>query len=206
MNKIEWKYILPKIKSHVPNALTLARLGLIPWLCLSVFNHPKTALILFMVASLTDFLDGFLARRWAVTSTLGTVLDPIADKAQLLATYFTLMILKVAPPLFVGFMLAVVLLQNLGYLLVHFFRKTEILPQPLRISKWATASHMIFLTLAIATLAHAPNPKHWLVSGPTDILYCLLAGLQTLVFIQYFFYLRPMLSLDFTPPFAIKRS
>lgn len=71
----------------LPNALTFTRLiaaALLP-LGYVVLSHPWSdalALILFTMASLTDFLDGWLARRWGQTTALGRLLDPIADKAM----------------------------------------------------------------------------------------------------------------------------
>lgn len=71
----------------LPNALTFTRLiaaAILP-LGYVVLSHPWSdalALILFTMASLTDFLDGWLARRWGQTTALGRLLDPIADKAM----------------------------------------------------------------------------------------------------------------------------
>ncbi len=71
----------------LPNALTLTRLFAAVLLPLGyvLLAHPYSdalALILFTSAALTDFLDGWLARRWEQTTALGRLLDPIADKAM----------------------------------------------------------------------------------------------------------------------------
>jgi len=71
----------------LPNILTFARLiaaAILPFSYV-MLAHPWSdmlALILFSVASLTDFFDGWLARRWGQTTALGRLLDPIADKAM----------------------------------------------------------------------------------------------------------------------------
>jgi len=71
----------------IPNALTFTRLiaaAILP-LGYVVLAHPYSdalAFVLFTAASLTDFLDGWLARRWGQTTALGRLLDPIADKAM----------------------------------------------------------------------------------------------------------------------------
>ena len=71
----------------IPNALTFGRLfaaALLP-LGYVLLSHPYSdalAFLLFTSASLTDFLDGWLARRWEQTTALGRLLDPIADKAM----------------------------------------------------------------------------------------------------------------------------
>jgi cardiolipin synthase len=70
-------------RKTIPNLLTIARLLCVPIALLVVFIKPSahlTLLLIFLFASATDFLDGFLARRWNATSKLGTMLDPVADK------------------------------------------------------------------------------------------------------------------------------
>jgi CDP-diacylglycerol--glycerol-3-phosphate 3-phosphatidyltransferase len=69
---------------NLPNVLTLARIGAIP-LVVVCYNLPTAwgrpaAAALFLVSSLTDWLDGYLARRLGQTSPFGRVLDPVADK------------------------------------------------------------------------------------------------------------------------------
>lgn len=66
---------------NIPNILTLLRIALIPFFVWQIFvgNHFIAGLILF-VSSLTDLLDGLLARKFNWVSDLGKVLDPIADK------------------------------------------------------------------------------------------------------------------------------
>src|SRR5690349_8123674 len=68
----------------LPNLLTYGRIVAIPVILLLLFAGQDwarwTAMILFVVASITDFLDGWIARAWQLGSTLGQVLDPIADK------------------------------------------------------------------------------------------------------------------------------
>ena len=70
---------------HVPNLLTIARLISAPIIALMLLlsDEPRVAfaaLILFILAALTDWLDGYLARRWQIISGFGRMLDPIADK------------------------------------------------------------------------------------------------------------------------------
>ena len=69
---------------NTPNLLTLLRILLIPVLVPVFYAQgdwvPWTAAAIFSVAGITDWLDGFLARRWGQTSPLGTFLDPVADK------------------------------------------------------------------------------------------------------------------------------
>jgi CDP-diacylglycerol--glycerol-3-phosphate 3-phosphatidyltransferase len=67
----------------VPNALTLGRIAVVPlvvWLLFWSDGESTMAALLFVAASTTDAYDGFLARRWGVESSFGTLLDPFADK------------------------------------------------------------------------------------------------------------------------------
>jgi cardiolipin synthase (CMP-forming) len=71
-------------RQHIPNLLTFSRVAVIPLCLLLMLLQPQNLTVwllwLFVLASITDFLDGFLARKWNVISPLGAMLDPIADK------------------------------------------------------------------------------------------------------------------------------
>ncbi|MFN8673567.1 MAG: CDP-diacylglycerol--glycerol-3-phosphate 3-phosphatidyltransferase [Candidatus Sericytochromatia bacterium] len=82
----------------IPNLLTIFRIVLIPFFCFFIFDlktygvyksaHPDSLLIagiIFSVAAITDFFDGYLARKWNQTSNLGKLLDPLADKLLITA-------------------------------------------------------------------------------------------------------------------------
>jgi CDP-diacylglycerol---glycerol-3-phosphate 3-phosphatidyltransferase len=82
------------ILAHLPNALTLSRIFLIPVFVL-VFLEPTpkrslAAAAVFGLAALTDVVDGYLARRWGTVTRLGMLLDPIADKLLILTALFLL--------------------------------------------------------------------------------------------------------------------
>ena len=68
----------------IPNILTVGRILIVPFFVLAFylpgFYGDLTALVLFIIASFTDFLDGMLARLLGEESNLGELLDPIADK------------------------------------------------------------------------------------------------------------------------------
>jgi cardiolipin synthase len=85
------RFLLPDASSRYsvlltpPNVLTLSRIAIIPLLILAFYfidgslSH-RIAAALFLIASITDFLDGYLARIWHMQSNFGRFLDPIADK------------------------------------------------------------------------------------------------------------------------------
>jgi hypothetical protein len=91
---------------NLPNALTLLRIFLVPFLVvvlLTKFDGRETVgLLIFLTAVATDFLDGWIARRRGEITTLGTLLDPIADKLLISAAFISLVELGLAPAWMVG--------------------------------------------------------------------------------------------------------
>lgn len=74
---------------HVPNFLTALRLLLVPIFVVLMAQrealYHELAVLFFALAAFTDYLDGYIARRWGVISKLGEVLDPVADKILVMA-------------------------------------------------------------------------------------------------------------------------
>ncbi len=89
------------MKINLPNALTLLRIFLVPFLVVVLLTKFEgreiVALAIFLIATATDFLDGWLARRRGEITTLGTLLDPIADKLLISAAFISLVELELAP-------------------------------------------------------------------------------------------------------------
>ena len=120
---------------YIPNLLTLARIGLVPWLLVLLQESEfGWSLALFVVAGITDGLDGYIAKRFNARSTLGAILDPVADKALLVSAYVMLSVMNLIP---FWLMVAVVFRDVVivgGYLImVLFFGAVQM--QPLKISK-----------------------------------------------------------------------
>jgi len=82
----------------IPNMLTVFRMVLIPvFVTLLFYQRFVLALAVFVVAGLTDALDGLLARRFDQQSQLGTILDPVADKLMLVTAFIVLTMRSVFP-------------------------------------------------------------------------------------------------------------
>ena len=74
------------------NLITLARIfiSVIIFACLALKNYYFLAFVLFFIAGLTDYFDGFLARKYNATSQIGEILDPLADKILIIFLFFGL--------------------------------------------------------------------------------------------------------------------
>jgi CDP-diacylglycerol--glycerol-3-phosphate 3-phosphatidyltransferase len=86
---------------NLPNALTLSRIFLVPLLVVVLLTRTERWEIIgaaiFAVAALTDWLDGYLARRRKQVTTLGIMLDPMADKMLISAAFISLVQMGLAP-------------------------------------------------------------------------------------------------------------
>ncbi|MFQ5927282.1 MAG: CDP-diacylglycerol--glycerol-3-phosphate 3-phosphatidyltransferase [Terriglobia bacterium] len=107
---------------NLPNSLTLVRIFLIPLLVVvlltRVENFDLWAIAILFGAALTDWLDGYLARKRAQVTTLGILLDPIADKLLITAAFISLVELRLVPAwmvvIIVGREFAVLGLRNIA--------------------------------------------------------------------------------------------
>src|SRR5262245_3821368 len=115
---------------NLPNTLTLVRMFLVPLLVVvlltefegrQIFGMPKeiAGAGIFAIASITDWLDGYLARRRRQVTWLGQMLDPIADKLLTSAAFISLVQLDLAPAwmvaLIIGREFAITALRSLAY-------------------------------------------------------------------------------------------
>jgi len=134
---------------QIPNLLTAARLLAAPYILYLLWTGEyRTALVWFSIASFTDVLDGFLARRFQAGSRLGALLDPIADKV-LLSGSFLMLGLKGVIPLW---LMALVLgrdLLILGFAMVALTRKLRRDFPPSVWGKASTAAQIAYMLFAV---------------------------------------------------------
>lgn len=81
---------LPAITLTIPNLITAGRLLMAPLFIVFSQYHIRYGLVILVMASASDWLDGFLARKFSSESALGALLDPIADKAMSWSALFTI--------------------------------------------------------------------------------------------------------------------
>jgi cardiolipin synthase len=83
----------------IPNILTFMRMALIPvFASFLVYGYMGAALVVFVIAGISDGVDGFLARKFNQESELGTIMDPIADKLLMTTAFIILTIPGILPP------------------------------------------------------------------------------------------------------------
>ena len=82
----------------IPNLITLGRILLVPVVVWAITaGEMRIAFLLFLAAGITDAVDGFLAKRFGMSTELGAYLDPLADKAMLVSIYVALGIMEAIP-------------------------------------------------------------------------------------------------------------
>jgi cardiolipin synthase len=169
----------------VPNALSMLRLAGVPvflWLALGP-REDGLAVVVLMVAGITDYLDGAIARRFNLTSRLGELLDPAADRLYILATLAALTDRSIVPiwlsATIVGRDLALVptlpILRRHGYgpLPVHFLGKAATM-------NLLYAFPLLLLSVDPGTFPHLVRPLAWAFTAWGTGLY-LWAGWLYLV-------------------------
>ena len=155
---------LPFKPRDIPNLITGLRILLVaPFLWLLLEERYGAALLLFVIAGLSDALDGFLAKYCDWTSELGGLLDPIADKLLLIGAILALGWLGELPAWLVGLVIARDLII-VGGAIVYHLRVARFHAAPLLISKLNT---LVQLALVCAVIVHyglTPLPG-WLLTS-----------------------------------------
>lgn len=136
---------------NIPNLLTLLRIILSPLIVILLIQGMfGKALIVFVVAGITDGLDGFLARVLHQQTVLGAYLDPIADKALLASSFITLSVLHIIP----GWLTVIVISRDFIILLgicVLSIMSIPVKIKPLFVSRVTTALQLITVLSALSS-------------------------------------------------------
>lgn len=140
-------------KKKIPNILTVARLILIPVLVISFYVPWRLTNIvvatLFLVASLTDYFDGYLARSMEAQSNFGKCLDPIADKLLVSVALIMLVHFNGGNLLFTIPAMIIICREILVSGLREFLAGLNVSVPVTRLSKWKTGIQMTAITLLL---------------------------------------------------------
>jgi cardiolipin synthase len=133
----------------LPNLISLLRMLLVLPIVLFIFRQQYgIALLLFLLAGMSDGLDGFLAKRYGWKTRLGAILDPLADKLLLVSSYLALTWLGLIPVWLTALVIArdlIIVSGGLGYrLLIGPFE-----PAPSRISKLNTLAQILLVVVVM---------------------------------------------------------
>lgn len=138
---------------NLANWLTLLRLCMVPAVIVAIAQHRfELALAGFILAGLTDAIDGWIARRFNQMSELGALLDPIADKSLLVSIFITLGILGIIPVWLVVLVVARDLMI-VGAVIVSWLLDNPVEIRPLLVSKANTFAQIVLAAYKLGTLA-----------------------------------------------------
>ncbi|MEZ5660531.1 MAG: CDP-alcohol phosphatidyltransferase family protein [Burkholderiaceae bacterium] len=163
----------------LPNLLTVLRLALVaPIAALLWFGHDQWALACFVVAALSDFADGAIARRLGVESRFGALADPVADKLTMLATAGMLTLQGSLPLAY----LAVIALRDaiiVGGATAWHLRFGSVQMEPTVSSKFNTLIHFVLLLGTMAVRAGLlPPGSAWELLMAVAIMITIASGAQ----------------------------
>ncbi|GAA2910947.1 CDP-diacylglycerol--glycerol-3-phosphate 3-phosphatidyltransferase [Streptosporangium fragile] len=159
----------PKVSTwNIANVVTVIRLAMVPFFAVCLFlpgsGWRVTALVVFLVASLTDLLDGELARRYGLVTDFGKIADPIADKALIGAALIGFSVLGELP----WWVTAVILGRELGVTALRFaVIRHGVIP--------ASYGGKVKTVLQIAAIVSyiwpgTPGPIRWVVMGAAVVV------------------------------------
>jgi cardiolipin synthase (CMP-forming) len=159
-----------KRRVSIPNIITLGRILLVPIVVWAIASaQMEIAFAAFVIAGVSDAVDGFLAKRFNMASELGAMLDPLADKALLVSIYMALGIWGAVPRWIVILVVSRDIMIVSAVIVSWLFDK-PIPMKPLMVSKINTAAQVALAALVLASLAFGFQP------GPYDVI---LMGLVT---------------------------
>jgi len=147
---------------NIPNTITILRILLVPVLVYFLLHGEyRAAILVLVVAGISDALDGFIARRFDIRTYLGSVLDPLADKILIIATVLTLALQGLLP----SWLTIVIVIRDLIIVIgaiAYYLRAGRIEMAPIITSKLNTFILVFLILLVMATAAGITRGAAWL--------------------------------------------
>jgi cardiolipin synthase (CMP-forming) len=165
---------------NIPNIITLGRILAVPFIVWAIAsNQMEIAFAIFIVAGVSDAVDGFLAKRFNMSSELGALLDPVADKALLVSIYMALGIWG-AIPRWIVILVVSRDIMIVGAVIVSWLYGKPIPMKPLMVSKLNTVAQVGFAALVLASLGFGFD------SAPYDLVLMVLVTIFTLLSVSFY--------------------
>jgi cardiolipin synthase (CMP-forming) len=164
----------------LPNLITLARILLVPVMVWAIASDQMTvAFVLFLVAGISDGVDGFLAKRFGMATEVGAYLDPLADKVLIVSIYVSLGVVEAIPRWLVILVVSRDLLI-VGGIMLSWVLGNPVTIKPATVSRLNTVAQIVLGGLVIAARAF-----HWDIELPEASLMGLVAVLTLLSIAVY---------------------
>jgi len=142
-----------RLFANLPNLITLARLLLTPLVVNMIVAHRfVAAFVIFVVAGVSDGIDGFIAKRFDLRTELGAYLDPLADKALLASIYITLAVIGALTPA-IAILVVSRDLMILFAVVVSWLMDKPVEIRPVFVSKFNTVAQIAFAALLLGARA-----------------------------------------------------
>src|SRR5579864_2102696 len=175
------------IELSIPNIITLGRIILVPIIVWAIAsNQMEIAFAIFVVAGVSDAVDGFLAKRFNMTSELGALLDPLADKALLVSIYVALGIWG-ALPLWIVILVVSRDIMIVSAVIVSWLFEKPVPMKPLMVSKLNTVAQVALAALILASLGFnfKPLPYDRILMGLVTVLTLVSVSLYLVEWVRH---------------------
>jgi cardiolipin synthase len=146
-------------------------------------GETKIAFILFLVAGLSDLIDGYLAKRFNMATELGAYLDPLADKAMIVSIYVTLALVA-AIPLWLVILVVSRDIMIVAAVILSWLVGKPVRLKPLAVSKLNTVAQILLALVVLASLGFAFDAQ-WAVFGLIALVTVLTLASVVLYVIEW---------------------
>jgi cardiolipin synthase len=169
-----------KGRVSIPNIITLVRILLVPVIVWAIASgQMEIAFAIFVIAGVSDAVDGFLAKRFNMASELGALLDPLADKALLVSIYVALGIWG-AFPRWIVILVVSRDIMIVGAVIVSWLFDRPIPMKPLMISKVNTVAQVALAALVLAALGFGFD------ASPYEVILMICVAVLSLASVAFY--------------------
>jgi CDP-diacylglycerol--glycerol-3-phosphate 3-phosphatidyltransferase len=170
-------------KKNIPNLITMVRVALIPFLLVVITlfpalvsrfpSLPAIIFYVFVVAALSDYVDGYLARKWNVVSPFGTMMDQISDKLLVVVMLLFLIRYTSVPLIPIG----IIILREIYVSGLREYMALRAMAMPVsKGGKWKTALQMLAIACMLGALAF-----HITLAGNAGVILLWASALMSLI-------------------------